>query len=80
MRWRRKKRRQVRRRPERTKVSYGRCRDCHKVNLVDPPAWYRASHPRCDACGGMLDRLGSTKNVYRSPIRVSTYGTAYREL
>jgi len=57
-------------------VTYGRCRACGKVNEVEPQDWDRAAHPRCDVCGSLLDRLGSIKNVYRCPIRRSTYGAA----
>lgn len=36
----------------------GRCRVCQEITEVDRRSWYRASAPRCSACGGMLDGYG----------------------
>lgn len=38
----------------------GTCRNCQKVHRVHRNAWRTSAPPRCDACGGMLDRSGMT--------------------
>ncbi len=54
-----------------------KCRECSLLQHQSG-GWFKASPPRCTACGGMLDRLNTRKPKSATPkgvhVRVSSYG------